>query len=195
MVHKGHRDLRAVTQWDFLSAEGGREAPRSCLAKEGWPWPSLATAHSRCVVWNLKAPKHWAEDHTHLQAKPCQLHIGRGQRKACRPPAVAHTHVSHHTLVQIQYQDRAPPPNLRLGSEAPASLAGRRRAKAATKGWREWSAVGQKPPEHHRAKEAAPAEAVLIPQGSQPPRQLVLLAAHRAFAHSRGPLWKLAELV
>lgn len=98
------------------------------------------TGHSTwqvCSPWNLKAPKHWAEDHTYLQATPCQLHIGRGQRKACGPPAVAHTHVSHHTLVQIQYQDRAPPPNLRLGSEAPASLAGRRRAKAATKGWRE----------------------------------------------------------
>lgn len=152
------------------------------------------TGHSTwqvCSPWNLKAPKHWAEDHTYLQATPCQLHIGRGQRKACGPPAVAHTHVSHHTLVQIQYQDRAPPPNLRLGSEAPASLAGRRRAKAATKGWREQ----RRRAEHHRAKEAAPAEAVLIPQGGQPPRQLVLLAAHRAFAHSRGPLWKLAELV
>lgn len=59
-----------------------------------------------CGRWNPKAPKHWAEVHTHLQVTPCQLHIGKGQKRACHPPAVAYTHISHHTLVQIQCQER-----------------------------------------------------------------------------------------
>lgn len=44
-------------------------------------------------------------------------------------------------------------------------------------------------------QEGALVRGLLIPQGGQPPGQLVLLAAHGALAHSRGALRQLAELV
>lgn len=36
LVHKIHRNLRAVRHWDFLSAEEWGEAPESYLAEEDW---------------------------------------------------------------------------------------------------------------------------------------------------------------
>lgn len=54
---------------------------------------------------------------------------------------------------------------------------------------------GQEPPAHHRAGEPVHVEAQLIPQGSQPPGQLVLLASNRALPHRGGTLRQLAELV
>ena len=120
LVHKVHRNLKGCHTLGFPLCRRGRgsqELPGKGAMVLTLPGRSTERVCSR---WSLKAPKHWAQVHTHLQAKPCQLHISRGQQKACHPPAVAHTHICHHTLVQIQYQDRDPLPNLRLSSKAPA---------------------------------------------------------------------------
>lgn len=81
-VHKVHRNrLTAVTQWiSCLQRKGGgsQELPGKgglALTRAGHGTQQV------CRHWTLKAPKHWAQVHKHLQAKPCQPHMGEDKRK------------------------------------------------------------------------------------------------------------------
>lgn len=121
----------------FPVCRGWGEAPRSCLG-EVWLW--ILPGHSKqqvCAHWKPKALKPWAEVHTAAGQTLSTPHRQRTTQSSCPLPAVAHKSYESPTLVQIQYQDRGPLPNLRLSSKAP-SPTGWKRAKAAMKGWRKW---------------------------------------------------------
>lgn len=178
--------------------------------------PAGVGAYGGCLAMGSSPDPHGQHTCRHMESGGTHIHVATtGQSSAtpwsmvgggaCRFPAgwVRVTEITQRSLkfVQTHPPGHRPTPMLReeewcpgLAGEGPrtAGLPAAAAGSGSSERQGQWGGRQGCPsrPFPHEAGGSA-----LIPQGSQPPRQLVLLAAHGALAHGGGALGQLAQLV